>query len=101
METRSLGSLAVSVLGLGCNNFGLRLDQAGTDEVVAAALDTGINFFDTADVYGKTQSEELLGRAARSASLFPAGKRPSEWKVRQGPTTAGWLALGQPDLSIW
>ena len=63
METRSLGSLSVSVVGLGCNNFGLRLDQAGTDEVVAAALDTGINFFDTADVYGKTQSEELLGRA--------------------------------------
>jgi aryl-alcohol dehydrogenase-like predicted oxidoreductase len=63
METRSLGSLSVSVVGLGCNNFGLRLDQAGTDEVVAAALDTGINFFDTADVYGKTRSEELLGRA--------------------------------------
>jgi aryl-alcohol dehydrogenase-like predicted oxidoreductase len=63
METRSLGSLLVSVVGLGCNNFGLRLDQAGTDEVVAAALDTGINFFDTADVYGNTRSEELLGRA--------------------------------------
>jgi aryl-alcohol dehydrogenase-like predicted oxidoreductase len=63
METRSIGSLSVSVVGLGCNNFGLRLDQAGTDEVVAAALDTGINFFDTADVYGNTRSEELLGRA--------------------------------------
>jgi aryl-alcohol dehydrogenase-like predicted oxidoreductase len=63
MEFRSIGSLSVSLVGLGCNNFGLRLDQAGTDEVVAAALDTGINFFDTADVYGKTRSEVLLGRA--------------------------------------
>jgi len=66
MEIRSLGSLSVSVVGLGCNNLGLRLDQAGTNEVVAAALDTGINFFDTADVYGKTRSEELLGRALGS-----------------------------------
>lgn len=63
MEFVSLGSLSVSVIGLGCNNFGVRLDQAGTDRVVQAALDTGVNFFDTADVYGRTLSEELLGRA--------------------------------------
>src|SRR5207253_442330 len=63
METRRIGTLQVSVVGLGCNNFGWRLDAAQTSEVVHAALDAGINFFDTADIYGRTHSEELLGRA--------------------------------------
>ena len=63
MELRSIGSLRVSVVGLGCNNFGMRIDAAATDRVVAAALDAGINFFDTADIYGATKSEEFLGRA--------------------------------------
>jgi len=63
LATRALGSLKVSVVGLGCNNFGKRLDQAGTNAVVEAALDAGINFFDTADVYGETRSEEFLGKA--------------------------------------
>jgi aryl-alcohol dehydrogenase-like predicted oxidoreductase len=65
MEHRALGSLSVSVVGIGCNNFGARLDEAGTADVVHAALDAGINFFDTADIYGGTQSEVLLGRALR------------------------------------
>ena len=63
METRSIGSLEVSVVGLGCNNFGRRLDAAQTAAVVDAALDAGINFFDTADVYGNGQSETFLGQA--------------------------------------
>jgi aryl-alcohol dehydrogenase-like predicted oxidoreductase len=63
MEKRTLGSLQVSVVGVGCNNFGSRLDQAGTNDVVGAAIDAGINFFDTADVYGGTKSEEMLGVA--------------------------------------
>jgi len=63
METRQIGTLHVSLVGLGCNNFGWRLDSAQTSEVVHAALDAGINFFDTADIYGRTHSEELLGRA--------------------------------------
>jgi aryl-alcohol dehydrogenase-like predicted oxidoreductase len=63
METRRIGTLHVSVVGLGCNNFGWRLDAAQTSEVVHAALDVGINFFDTADIYGRTHSEEFLGRA--------------------------------------
>ncbi|HZO88675.1 MAG TPA: aldo/keto reductase [Chthonomonadaceae bacterium] len=66
MQTRRIGSLTVSVIGLGCNNFGGRLDEAGTARVVHAALDAGINFFDTADVYGGTKSEEFLGRALGS-----------------------------------
>jgi aryl-alcohol dehydrogenase-like predicted oxidoreductase len=63
MEFRSIGSLRVSVVGLGCNNFGMRIDAAATERVVAATLASGINFFDTADIYGSTKSEEFLGRA--------------------------------------
>jgi aryl-alcohol dehydrogenase-like predicted oxidoreductase len=63
METRRLGSLQVPVVGLGCNNFGGRLDADGTTKVVAAALDAGVTFFDTADIYTIGKSEELLGRA--------------------------------------
>ena len=65
MEFRKLGSLEVSVVGVGCNNFGWRTDAAGTAAVVDAALDAGVNFFDTADVYGSGQSEEFLGRALK------------------------------------
>jgi len=63
MEKRFIGSLAVSVVGLGCNNFGSRLDADATAKVVHAAIDAGVNFFDTADIYGKTLSEEYLGKA--------------------------------------
>ena len=63
MKYRPLGSLSVSEVGIGCNNFGARLDLAGTTAVVDAAIAAGINFFDTADVYGGTQSEVLLGQA--------------------------------------
>jgi aryl-alcohol dehydrogenase-like predicted oxidoreductase len=65
METRRIGALEVSVVGLGCNNFGGRLDAEETAGVVDAALDVGINFLDTADIYGKTQSETFLGRALK------------------------------------
>jgi aryl-alcohol dehydrogenase-like predicted oxidoreductase len=63
METRKVGSLDVSVAGLGCNNFGMRIDEAAARQVVDAALDVGINHFDTADMYGGGRSEEFLGRA--------------------------------------
>jgi len=63
MDTRKIGSLSVSVIGVGCNNFGGRIDYPATLAVVDAALEAGINFFDTADVYGATKSEEFLGRA--------------------------------------
>jgi aryl-alcohol dehydrogenase-like predicted oxidoreductase len=63
MERRRIGSLEVSVIGLGCNNFGWRLDAEATAAVVHAALDAGIDFFDTAELYGDGRSEEYLGRA--------------------------------------
>lgn len=62
MRTRTLGTLRVSVVGLGCNNFGARIDEAATRNVVDAALDAGVTFFDTADIYGGSDSEAFLGR---------------------------------------
>jgi aryl-alcohol dehydrogenase-like predicted oxidoreductase len=66
METRHIGSLEVTVVGLGTNSFGAYIDEAGATEVVDAAIDAGINFFDTADVYGSGASEVLLGKALGS-----------------------------------
>jgi aryl-alcohol dehydrogenase-like predicted oxidoreductase len=65
VQTRKLGALEVSVVGLGCNNFGRRIDADATQAVVDAALDAGVTFFDTADVYNGDLgwSEELLARA--------------------------------------
>jgi aryl-alcohol dehydrogenase-like predicted oxidoreductase len=76
MKTRKIGSLDVTVVGLGCNNFGGRIDEQATQQVVDAALDAGINFFDTADIYGGTRSEEFLGRAlgARRKEVLIATK---------------------------
>lgn len=65
MEMRKLGQFEVSVVGLGCNNFGMRSDEDQTRDVVNACLDQGINFFDTADVYGATLSERFLGAALK------------------------------------
>ncbi len=67
LETRLIGGgvLEASVVGLGCNNFGRRLDADGTKRVVHAALDEGITFFDTADLYSNGRSEELLGAALK------------------------------------
>jgi aryl-alcohol dehydrogenase-like predicted oxidoreductase len=66
MEYRNLGrsGLQVSVVGLGCMNFGMMNDEAEAAAIVARALELGINFFDTADVYGQRgKSEQFLGRA--------------------------------------
>jgi aryl-alcohol dehydrogenase-like predicted oxidoreductase len=65
MERRRIGSLEVSVVGLGCNNFGWRIDKQATRAVVEAALDGGINFLDTADMYDTGKSEEYLAEALR------------------------------------
>src|ERR1700735_2571087 len=65
MELRNLGrsGLRVSTIGLGCNKFGGRIDEAATKAVIHKALDLGITLFDTADVYGERGgSETLIGR---------------------------------------
>lgn len=71
MEHRNIGPFSVSTVSLGCNNFGRKLDEADSTTVVDAALEAGINFFDTADIYGygdhdysgTGRSEEFLGKA--------------------------------------
>jgi aryl-alcohol dehydrogenase-like predicted oxidoreductase len=64
--TNKIGSLEVSVAGIGCNNFGMRIDEDMSRKVVDAALDAGVTLFDTADLYGGGKSEEFLGRALGS-----------------------------------
>jgi aryl-alcohol dehydrogenase-like predicted oxidoreductase len=69
VEYRNMGNsgLKVSAVGLGCNNFGSRCDAERTRAVVNRALDEGVTFFDTADIYGnRGGSEELLGKALGS-----------------------------------
>lgn len=66
MEKRSIGSLEVTVAGIGCNNFGWRVGAEETQAVVDAAIDAGVNFFDTADIYDKGVSEQLLSQALGS-----------------------------------
>ena len=68
MEIRNLGrsGLRVSAIGLGCNNFGGRIDLEGTRKVIHKALDLGITFFDTADTYGNRGGAETeMGQGAR------------------------------------
>lgn len=91
MEHRRLGNsgLQVSLAGLGTNNFGMRLDYEQSAAVVEAALDAGINFFDTADIYGGGRSEEYLGRAlgSRREDVLIATK--FAMPVGDGPFTRG------------
>jgi len=69
MEARTVGSstLEVSIIGLGCNNFGIRSDEATSLAVIGAALDAGITHFDTAHNYGYGRSESILGRALHNS----------------------------------
>ena len=92
MEYRNLGNsgLQISIVGIGCNNFGGRIDGDATQKVVDAALDQGINFFDTADTYGGGgKSEELLGRAlgSRRQGVIIASK--FGMKMGEGPYRSG------------
>jgi aryl-alcohol dehydrogenase-like predicted oxidoreductase len=78
MRMRRLGDsgLKVSEVGLGCNNFGMRIGQDEATAVVDAALDAGVTLFDTADIYGGTESEVMLGKAlgARRKDVVVATK---------------------------
>jgi aryl-alcohol dehydrogenase-like predicted oxidoreductase len=88
VEARRLGrsDLEISVVGLGCNNFGRRLDRRATAAVVEAALDAGVTFFDTADVYGDGDSERFIGEALgdRRGEVMIATKFGQDAAV-QGP----------------
>ncbi|HVW81267.1 MAG TPA: aldo/keto reductase [Mycobacteriales bacterium] len=93
MRFRRLGNsgLTVSVVGIGCNNFGRRIDLEATREVVHAALDAGVTLFDTADIYG--ESEEFLGEVLGSsrADIVLATKFGMDMGGKLGPD---WGARG-------
>jgi aryl-alcohol dehydrogenase-like predicted oxidoreductase len=92
MQKRRIGSLEVSAVGLGCNNFGSRMDAASAAKVMHAAMDAGIDFLDTADIYGEGLSEEYIGRTlgslrnevvlatkfGSSRGAIPGGTRPAD-----------------------
>src|SRR5579862_7815543 len=93
MRTRTVGhsSLAVSVVGVGCNNFGSRIDSDAVGRVVDAAIEAGITLFDTAESYGDGQSEAFLGRALAGrrdrvviATKFGWGKGKGDHSVARG-----------------
>lgn len=92
MRHRPLGGseLVVSVVGLGTNNFGRRVDAAGTREVVHAAIDAGITFVDTADIYGGGDSERFIGQALKGrrdevvlATKFGGGRQGKDGGTRE------------------
>ena len=94
MTYRQLGDsgLTVSTVGIGCNNFGRRVDQDGTNAVVRQAIDSGVTLFDTADIYGQGASEEMLGLAlgserenvvvATKFGMDMQGSNGPDWGVR-------------------
>ncbi len=103
LRRRRLGASGpeVSAVGIGTNNFGRRLDERGANSVVDAALDQGVNLFDTADIYGGGDSERFLGAALRGrrdraliatkfgmlkAGLEPSDRRGSREYIRRAIT---------------
>ena len=99
MDTRTIGSLTVSVVGLGCNNFGMRIGRSDTAAVVGAALDAGITLFDTADIYGGTKSETYLGAAlgSRRDEIVLATKFGVPYEDHQGGASAGYIRTAVED----
>src|SRR5215510_7584564 len=92
MEYRNLGKVGVKVsaIGIGCNQFGGKVDRDGTKAVVHHALDLGINFFDTADVYGnRGGSEENLGAALEGLWNKVVVASKVRYKMGDGPNDIG------------
>ncbi len=88
MRMAKLGSLDVSAIGLGCNNFGRALDAEGSAAVVNAALEVGVNYFDTASNYGEGQSESFLGAALGSR------RNDAVIGTKFGVAVSGWEGSG-------
>ena len=105
IPTRPLGAsgLTVSVVGLGCNNFGRRLDLDGTRAVLDAAIEAGVTLFDTADVYGGAgRSEEFLGEAlqGRRQQIVLATKFGMDMGDGQGPRGSRGYIMHAVDNSL-
>jgi aryl-alcohol dehydrogenase-like predicted oxidoreductase len=99
MRTRRLGESGpeVSVLGLGCNGFGLRIGLAETRDIVDTALELGINFFDTADLYGRTDSERYLGQALGSRRNDVVIATKWGWTTLEGAPQRRSLGFGKKE----
>ena len=93
MEQALLGSstLEVSRVGLGCNNFGRRLDLPATRAVIDAAIEAGVTFLDTADIYGSGESERFIGEAlaGRGHEVVLATKFGMDMQGANGDATRG------------
>ena len=91
MEYRHLGNsgLVVSAVGVGCNQFGSRVDASGTKATVEKALSMGVTFFDTADVYSHGKSEEFLGAALKHHRHDVVISTKSGWPSGEGPYKSG------------
>ena len=103
MEYRRLGKsgLKISEIGLGCTDFGSRIGEKESIAVIRQALDAGINFIDTADVYGDGHSEEVIGKAVKGRrstrllppnSVFLTGPGPND----NGPRVHTLFRLSKP-----
>ena len=99
METRTIGSLTVSVVGVGCNNFGGRIGRDETAAVVNAALDSGITLFDTADVYGGAKSESYLGASlgSRRDEVVVATKFGAPYEGHEGGASSAYIRTAVED----
>lgn len=102
METRQLGSseITVSVVGIGCNNFGWRIDEGASRAVVDAAIDAGVTLFDTAESYDDGASERFLGAALSGhrdrvviATKFGWGRGPADHEIARGSRSYVHAAL--------
>ncbi|MGH2681378.1 MAG: aldo/keto reductase [Actinomycetota bacterium] len=114
MELRTIGEIPVPLAGIGCNNFGRRIDEARTNEVVNAAFEADATLFDTADLYGDGRSEEFLGRALGSrrdraviVSKFGMRAAPDgmtggdpRWAVRACEDSLGRLGTDRIDVYL-
>jgi aryl-alcohol dehydrogenase-like predicted oxidoreductase len=114
MELRTIGEIPVPLAGIGCNNFGRRIDEERTREVVDAAFEADATLFDTADLYGDGRSEEFLGRAVgsrrdRAVIVSKFGMRtPPEgmtggdprWVVRACEDSLGRLGTDRIDVYL-
>ena len=91
MEYRNLGKagVKVSAIGIGCNQFGGKVDAAGTKAVVHRALDEAINFFDTANVYSNGASEEFVGAALEGQRDRVVLATKGRFKMGEGPNDIG------------
>ena len=104
LPTRPLGDsgFEVSIVGLGCNNFGRRLDLGGTRAVIDEAIAQGITFLDTADIYGRGQSEQFIGEVlqGRRDEVVLATKFGMDMGDGKGPRGSRAYILDAIDASL-